>query len=53
MNLNQTFEKIDFRPSVEDDILDKKSINALSLGISQVRNQYYFDAKVIADEFWS
>ena len=50
---NEIFEKIDFRPSVEGDILDKESINAPSLGISQIRNQDYFDAKVIPDEFWS
>ena len=53
MVLDQIFQKIDFRPSVEGDILDKESINAPSLGISQIQNQDYFDAKVIADEFWS
>ena len=53
VNSDQISKKIDFRPSVEGDILDKESINAPSLGISQIRNQDYSDAKVIADEFWS
>ena len=53
VNSNQIFEKIDFRPSVEGDILDKESINAPSLGISQIRNQDYSDARVVPDEFWS
>ena len=53
VNSNQIFEKIDFRLSVEGDILDEEAINAPSLGISQIWNQDYFDAKVIADEFWS
>ena len=44
---DQISEKIDFRPSVEGDILDKESINAPSLGISQIRNQDYFDARVV------
>ena len=53
VNLNQIFEKIDGRPSVEGDILDKESINAPSLGISQIRNQKYVDARVVPDKFWS
>ena len=53
ISLNEIFQKIDFRPSVEGDILDKESINAPSLGISQIRNQDYFDARMTPDEFWS
>ena len=53
VNSNQIFEKIDFRPSNEGDILDKESINALSLGIIQIRNQDYIDARMILDEVWS
>ena len=37
----------------EGDILDKESINAPSLGISQRRYQDYFDAQGVPDEFWS
>ena len=51
MGSNEIFEKIDFRPSVEGNILDKESINAPSLDISQMRNQDYFDAKTVAGEF--
>ena len=51
VNSNEIFEKIDFRLLVEGDILDEESINALGLGISQIRNQDYFDAQMVADEF--
>ena len=51
MNLDQISEKVDVRPSVEGDILDKESINAPRLGISQIRNQDYLDARVVSDEF--
>ena len=50
---NQIFEKIDFRLLVHGDILVKESINAPSLGISQIANQDYSDARVVPDEFCS
>ena len=48
---NQIFTKIDFRLSVDGDILDEESINAPSVGISQMRNEDYFEAKMIPDKF--
>ena len=53
VNSNQIFRKIDFRLSVDGDILDEESMNAPRLGISQVQNQDYSNARVVPDEFWS
>ena len=52
VNSNQIFEKIDFRLSVDGDILDEESIIVQRLGISQVQNQDKSDARVVPDEFW-
>ena len=50
VNSNQIFVKNDFRPSVEGYVLDKESISAPSLDISQMRNRDYNEAKMITDE---